>query len=86
MSIQREKDHYATLGLSNKATQAEIENAYQKLSTEWHPEKHPGSRVQAQRRFNDINEAYFVLSNPARRDNYDHLIHKYNTEDAYRTF
>jgi curved DNA-binding protein CbpA len=80
------KDHYATLGLTNKATHAEIENAYQRLAAEWHPEKHPGSRTHAQRKFNDISEAYYVLSNQARRDNYDRLIHKYSTEDAYRTF
>jgi len=86
MSTYKEKDHYATLGLTSKATQAEIDNAYQKLAAEWHPEKHPGSRVHAQRKFNDISEAYYVLSNQARRDNYDHLTHKYNTEDAYRTF
>jgi len=42
--------------------------------------------MHAQRKFSDISEAYFVLSNPARRDQYDHLVHKYSTEDAYRTF
>ena len=82
MSTHKDKDHYATLGLTNKATQAEIDNAYQKLSAEWHPEKHPGNRVHAQRKFNEISEAYYVLSSPARRDNYDHLIHKYSTDDA----
>jgi molecular chaperone DnaJ len=86
MTTHKEKDHYVTLGLTNKATQAEIENAYQKLAAEWHPEKHPGNRVHAQRKFNDISEAYYVLSNQTRRDQYDNLAHNYGTEDAYRTF
>lgn len=42
--------------------------------------------MRAQKKFNDISEAYFTLSSPARRDHYDSLMHKYSTEDAYKTF
>ncbi len=87
MSTHHEKNHYSTLGLSNKATQAEIDGSYQRLATQWHPEKHPGNRVEAQKKFSEINEAYYVLSDPARRDHYDHLAHhKYTPEDAHKTF
>jgi curved DNA-binding protein CbpA len=67
----QEKDYYQILGLSEKSSQQDIENAYSKLSVEWHPERHTSDRVQAQQRFNDISEAYHVLSDSARRVNYD---------------
>lgn len=37
-------DYYGILGLKHDATQEEIDNAYKKLSTQWHPDKHKDNR------------------------------------------
>jgi DnaJ-class molecular chaperone len=84
---QSEKDYYKILNLSDKSSQQDIENAYSKLSSDWHPEKHSTDRVKAQQKFNDICEAYYVLSDPAKRVNYDlRKSQKFSMEEANKTF
>jgi DnaJ-class molecular chaperone len=56
------------------------------LSTEWHPEKHPEDRVIAQQKFNQICEAYYILSDQSRRANYDQLRKTNDIDIAHRTF
>src|ERR687887_373086 len=65
------KDYYATLGVSRTASEKEIKSAYRKLARQYHPDvnKDPG----ADDRFKLINEAYSVLSDPAKRTKYDGL-------------
>ena len=65
------KDYYATLGISRTASEKEIKSAYRKLARQYHPDvnKDPG----ANDRFKLINEAYSVLSDPAKRTKYDSL-------------
>jgi DnaJ domain len=62
-------DYYAILGLTPAARLADIKRAYRRLARQHHPDtnKEPG----AARRFRQINEAYQVLSDPARRQVYD---------------
>jgi len=82
-----EKDFYKTLGLNEKASQHDIEKAYKRLAAEWHPEKHPSDRVNAQRRFNDINEAYATLSDVGQRHHYDEIKGQhFSVNDAYKLF
>ncbi|MFL5682114.1 MAG: DnaJ C-terminal domain-containing protein [Chloroflexota bacterium] len=66
------KDYYAVLGVPKTASQAEIKKAFRKLAREHHPDAKPGDAV-SERRFKDINEANEVLSDPARRKQYDEL-------------
>ncbi len=66
------KDYYAVLGVPRTASQAEIKKAYRKLAREHHPDTKPGDTA-ADRRFKDINEANAVLSDPAKRKQYDAL-------------
>ena len=66
------KDYYAVLGLPRTASQAEIKKAYRKLAREHHPDAKPGDSA-AERRFKDVNEAHAVLSDPAKRKQYDAL-------------
>jgi len=65
------KDYYAILGIPKTAGQAEIKKAYRKLARELHPDtnKDPG----AEKRFKEANEAHAVLSDPAKRKQYDEL-------------
>ena len=67
----RFKDYYAILGVPRNATPEEIKEAYRRLAKEYHPDKNPSP--EAEERFKLINEAYQVLSDPAKRAEYDAL-------------
>ena len=66
------KDYYATLGLSKAASDKEIKQTYRKLARKHHPDVNPGDK-QAEHRFKEINEAYEVLGDQAKRKKYDEL-------------
>jgi curved DNA-binding protein len=66
------KDYYKTLGVPRTATQAEIKKAFRKLARQHHPDQNKGDKG-AEQRFKDINEANEVLSDPAKRKQYDEL-------------
>ncbi|APQ54971.1 Chaperone protein cofactor 1 [Corynebacterium pseudotuberculosis] len=65
-----EKDYYADLGVSSKATESEIKKAYRKLARENHPDSHPGDKA-AEDRFKQVAEAYDVVGDDAKRKEYD---------------
>ena len=64
-------DYYDLLGVHPRASDAEIKKAYRKLAIQWHPDKNPDSREDAEAMFKKIAEAYEVLSNPDKRQIYD---------------
>ncbi|HEY4476334.1 molecular chaperone DnaJ [Candidatus Peribacteria bacterium RIFCSPLOWO2_01_FULL_51_18] len=64
------KDYYSILGVPRTATEAEIKQAYRKLSRELHPDKHSGNK-EKEAKFKEVNEAYTVLSDPKKKDAYD---------------
>jgi len=66
------KDYYKTLGVSKTATEKEIKQAYRRLARENHPDVHSGDK-KAETRFQEINEAYEVLSDAENRKKYDQL-------------
>lgn len=66
------KDYYAILGVPKTATEKEIKQAYRKLARKLHPDVNPGDKV-SEARFKDINEAYEVLGDTAKRAKYDEL-------------
>jgi molecular chaperone DnaJ len=75
MAPQREwfeKDYYAVLGLQKGATEKEITRAYRKLAKQHHPDANPGNR-EAEERFKDVSSAYDVLSDAAKRKEYDEV-------------
>lgn len=71
-------DYYKVLGLDRSATQADIRKAYRKLAKKFHPDINK-SDPEAQERFQEINEANEVLSDPEKRKRYDeygeHWVH-----------
>ena len=66
------KDYYATLSVAKTATEKEIKQAFRKLARKHHPDVNPGDKA-AEAKFKDINEAYEVLGDPAKRKKYDEL-------------
>lgn len=64
------KDYYYILGVTPKASSDEIKKAYRKLSIKFHPDKNDGDSF-FEERFKEIQEAYEILSNAARRTAYD---------------
>jgi molecular chaperone DnaJ len=62
-----EKDYYAALGVAKDASAADIKKAYRKLAAELHPDRNPGG----EERFKEVSEAYDVLSDKAKRQEYD---------------
>ncbi|WP_316669921.1 molecular chaperone DnaJ [uncultured Propionibacterium sp.] len=67
-----EKDYYKTLGVSKNAKPEQIKKAFRRIARENHPDQHPGDR-RAEERFKEASEANEVLSDPAKRKEYDEL-------------
>src|ERR1700709_2913015 len=63
-------DYYKTLGLSKNASADDIKKAYRKLARKLHPDLNPGDK-EAHKKFQQINEANEVLSDPEKRKKYD---------------
>jgi molecular chaperone DnaJ len=65
------KDYYEILGLNKDATTEEIRKAYRKLALEFHPDRNPSNKKEAEKKFKEINEANQILSDPEKRSKYD---------------
>jgi len=63
-------DYYKVLGLTNQATEADIKKAYRRLARKYHPDLNPND-ASAKIRFQQVNEANEVLSDPTKRKKYD---------------
>ena len=66
------RDYYEILGVGRNAPETDIKKAYRKLARKLHPDLNPTDK-EAHQKFQQINEANEVLSDPEKRKKYDHL-------------
>ena len=68
------RDYYDILGLSKSASASEVKKAYRKLALKYHPDKNPDDDV-AEDKFKEAAEAYEVLSDDTKKQQYDRFGH-----------
>ncbi len=64
------KDYYDILGIPKSASDVDIKKAYKKLAMKYHPDRNKGDK-NAEEKFKEVNEANQILSDSAKRKNYD---------------
>jgi len=83
-------DYYKTLGTKKESSPNEIKKAYRKLALKYHPDRNKGDAA-AEAKFKEISEAYAVLSDPDKKQQYDRygstdFRQRYSQEDIFRGF
>lgn len=68
------RDYYEVLGVNKTASAEEIKKAYRKLAVQYHPDKNPDNK-EAEEKFKEIAEAYAVLNDSQKRQQYDRFGH-----------
>jgi DnaJ-class molecular chaperone len=79
-----QKDYYEILGLEQSATIKQIKNAYRQLALQYHPDRNRDDPTAADK-MKAVNEAYAVLSNPQKRNEYDAIRQQFGSS-AYTRF
>ena len=85
--MAEKRDYYEVLGVPKGANQDQIKDAYRKLAMQFHPDRNKSP--EAEEKFKEISEAYAVLSDDQKRQQYDSLGHsgfdqRYTEEDIFR--
>ena len=68
------RDYYDVLGVTKSSSPEQIKAAYRKLAVKHHPDKNPGDKT-SEERFKEASEAYHILSDKERKQNYDNFGH-----------
>ncbi|MGF3522162.1 MAG: molecular chaperone DnaJ [Candidatus Bathyarchaeia archaeon] len=85
--MAEKRDYYEILGVPRDATKEQIKDSYRKLAMQYHPDRNKSP--EAEEKFKEISEAYAVLSDDQKRQQYDMLGHagfdqRYSEEDIFR--
>jgi len=85
-----DSDYYAILGVDKTASEGDLKKAYRKLAMKYHPDHAKGDKS-SEEKFKQISEAYAVLSDPEKRNQYDQFgtagfQQRYSQEDIFRNF
>lgn len=86
--MSSKRDYYEILGVSKIASEEELKSAYRKLALQYHPDRNKSAG--AEEKFKEISEAYAVLSDVEKRQQYDAFGHagigqRYSQEDIFRS-
>ena len=68
--MAQKRDYYEVLGVGKTASEDEIKKAYRKIAIKYHPDRNPGDK-EAEEKFKEAAEAYNVLHDPQKRQQYD---------------
>ncbi|MBW2337705.1 MAG: J domain-containing protein [Deltaproteobacteria bacterium] len=79
-----QEDYYQVLGVDQNATGQQIKETFRKLAFKYHPDRNKENPVAAEQ-MKKVNEAYAVLSNPAKKSEYDTLKNQFGSS-AYTHF
>ena len=71
---ESKRDYYEVLGVPKDADEDALKKAYRKLAKKYHPDANPGDKA-AEAKFKEASEAYSVLSDPQKRQQYDQFGH-----------
>ncbi len=85
--MAEKRDYYEVLGVQKNASKDQIKDSYRKLAMQYHPDRNKDAG--AEEKFKEISEAYAVLSDAQKRQQYDMLGHagfdqRYTSEDIFR--
>jgi DnaJ-class molecular chaperone len=72
--MKKLNNYYQVLGIDKGASQEEIKKAFRRMASLYHPDHNPQNPGEAEENFKEVNRAYEVLSDGARRRQYDLLI------------
>lgn len=73
--MNHKRDYYEVLGVPHNAADQELKRAYRKLALQYHPDRNPDNKHEAEEKFKEISEAYAVLADPDKRAVYDRFGH-----------
>ena len=73
--MSEKRDYYEVLGVEKGASEAEIKKAFKKLARKYHPDLNRDNPKEAEEKFKEVNEAYSVLSDPQKKQQYDQFGH-----------
>src|SRR4030067_1434961 len=85
--MAEKRDYYEVLGVPRNANKDQVKDAYRKLALQYHPDRNKSP--EAEEKFKEISEAYAVLSDDGKRQQYDTLgdagfDQRYSREDIFR--
>ena len=78
-------DYYKILGVDKNIPQKDVRAAYRKRAKQFHPDLHPND-PKAKAKFQALNEAYEVISDPDKRAKYDQYGEQWKNADAFGGF